>query len=264
MLGKILALPNDDTRKVVVVALSLCLVCSLIVSAAAVYLRPMQEINKTLDMKKNILSVAGLLEAGINIDETFAESIEVRIVDLRTGDYVDDADAEGFDQRSAERDAAQSEKLSKDQDIAGIGRVSHYAPVYLLKEGNATKAVILPVHGYGLWSTMYGFLALETDLNTVSGITFYAHGETPGLGGEIDNPDWQASWTGRLAFDGAGTPSLEVVKGAVVEGNPRQIHQVDGLSGATLTSIGVSNTMKFWLGENGFGPFLAKLGKTGV
>jgi len=264
MLGKILSLPNDDTRKVVVVALSLCLVCSLIVSAAAVYLRPMQEANKTQDMKKNILSVAGLLEAGTNIDETFAERIEVRIVDLRSGEYATDIDAEGFDQRAAERDTAASESLTKDQDVAGIGRISHYAPVYLLKDGDQTKAVILPVHGYGLWSTMYGFLALEPDLNTVSGITFYAHGETPGLGGEIDNPDWQASWVGRQAFNGAGAASLEVVKGQVIEGNPNEIHQIDGLSGATLTSKGVSNTMQFWLGENGFGPFLAKLSETGV
>jgi len=260
----VLKLPNDDTRKVVFVALALCLVCSLIVSTAAVYLRPLQEANKSLDIKKNILNVAGLMGPGVDVDAVFAENIEVRIVNLDTGEFADDVDAAGFDQRAAERDPAQSEAVPKDLDVASIGRRSQYAPVYLLKDGDVTKQVILPVHGYGLWSTMYGFLALEPDLNTVAGITFYSHGETPGLGGEIDNPAWQANWIGRQAFDNNGHPVLTVIKGKVDQNSADAVYQIDGLSGATLTANGVSNMLQFWLGDQGFRPFLTRLAETGV
>jgi len=260
----ILSLPNDDTRKLLFVALSLCLVCSLIVSTAAVYLRPLQEINKTQDMKKNILSVAGLLEAGTNVDEVFADRIEVRLVDLDTGEFVEADDADDFDQRAASRDPQQSKALEKDADMASIGRRSNLAPVYLLKDGDELKQLILPIYGYGLWSTMYGFLALEPDLNTVAGITFYAHGETPGLGGEIDNPAWQAQWIGRKVFDDSGAMRLTVIKGVVDPAGANAVYEIDGLSGATLTGNGVSNMMLFWLGRDGFGPFLTRASETGV
>jgi Na+-transporting NADH:ubiquinone oxidoreductase subunit C len=130
-------------------------------------------------------------------------------------------------------------------------------PVYLVEQDGAVETVVLPVHGYGLWSTMYGYLALEGDGRTVKGITFYQHGETPGLGGEIDNPSWQAKWTGKQALDDSGRVLLQVVKG-----EPRGEgveHQVDGLAGATLTARGVENLARYWLGEQGFGPYLARL-----
>jgi len=264
MIGKIFNLPNDDTRKVIVVAFLLCLVCSLVVSAAAIYLRPMQEANKALDMKKNILDVAGLLQAGTDINSTFAERIEIRIVDMSTGQFTDAVDSATYDQRAAAADPKQSEKLSKDIDVAGIGRRANYASVYLLKEGDELKQIILPMHAYGLWSTMYGFLSLQPDLNTVAGIKFYSHGETPGLGGEIDNPAWQARWVGKKIMDDSGQERLKVIKGAVTDSSPDAIYEIDGLSGATLTGNGVSNMLEFWLGDNGFGPFLAQLSESGV
>jgi Na+-transporting NADH:ubiquinone oxidoreductase subunit C len=109
---------------------------------------------------------------------------------------------------------------------------------------------------------MYGFLALDKDLATIRGLSFYKHGETPGLGGEVDNPVWKAKWPGRLAFGEAGTPDIHVIKGAAgpVESDP---HRVDGLSGATITSNGVTHLLRFWLGENGFGPYLSKLRDAG-
>ena len=94
---------------------------------------------------------------------------------------------------------------SRAQDEAGIGRRARYAPVYLVFEEDALQQAILPVHGYGLWSTMYGYLSLESDLNTVAGITFYDHAETPGLGGEIDNPRWQSRWVGKKIYGDDGT-----------------------------------------------------------
>ncbi len=257
-------LPNDDTRKVIAVAFTLCLVCSLLVSTAAVYLRPLQEINKTLDMKKNILDVAGLLAPGTDINAAFADRIEVRIVDLDSGEFTDAVDAATYDQRAASNDSALSAPVPREDDVASINRRANYASVYLLKEGDELKQIILPVHGYGLWSTLYGFLALDPDFNTVAGIKFYSHGETPGLGGEVDNPDWQANWLGKKLLDADGNVKLRVIKGSVRPGNADEQYQIDGLSGATLTGNGVSNMLKYWLGGNGFGPFLAYLKESGV
>ncbi|MDG1462609.1 MAG: Na(+)-translocating NADH-quinone reductase subunit C [Gammaproteobacteria bacterium] len=257
-------LPNDDNRKVILVAFLLCLACSLLVSTAAVYLRPLQEVNKTLDIKKNILDVAGLLAADTDINAAFAERIEIRIVDLDSGKFTDAVAAASYDQRAASSDPALSSTVNREDDVASINRRAHYAPVYLLKQGDELKQIILPIHGYGLWSTLYGFLALDPDFNTVAGIKFYAHGETPGLGGEIDNPDWQATWLGKQLLDADGNVKLGVIKGSVTPGNPAEQYQIDGLSGATLTGNGVSNMLQYWLGSNGFGPFLAHLKESGV
>ena len=128
-----------------------------------------------------------------------------------------------------------------------------------MRDGNDISKVILPVHGPGLFSTLYGLLALEGDFSTVAGLTYYEHGDTPGLGGEVGNPDWQALWVGKAVFDDDGDVRLEVVKGSVDAASPNAIHQVDGLSGATLTSQGVTNMMQYWLGADGFGPFLARM-----
>ncbi len=252
---------NDKTSKIILVALSLCLVCSVIVSTAAVVLKPAQEANKSLDKKRNILQAAGMLEPGVSVDEQFAR-VETRIVDLRTGKYAVDVDPERYDQRKAAKDPQQSERLSPDQDIAKISRREHYAVVYLVQgDGGELDKIILPVHGYGLWSTLYGFVALEADANTVAGLGFYEHAETPGLGGEVDNPRWKGLWPGKQVYRD-GEVALGLVKGAVDPSNANADWQIDGLSGATLTARGVTNLVQFWLGEDGFEPFLENL-KTG-
>lgn len=257
-LGAILALPNDSPKKMLLVAISLCLVCSVVVSSAAVLLRPMQAQNAALDRKRNIVEVAGLLGANGDVVSAF-QRIEERIVDLRTGQFTQEVEPGRFDDRKAARDPALSARLPQEQDIASIRRRTHYATVYLVRKGDAIEQVILPVHGYGLWSTLYGFLALKGDLRTVAGLKFYEHAETPGLGGEVDNPAWRAKWEGKVAIDQAGKVVIEVARGVVDESRPGAEHRVDGLAGATLTSRGVDNLLNFWLGENGFGPFLARL-----
>ena len=252
---------NDKTSKIILVALSLCLVCSVIVSTAAVVLKPAQEANKSLDKKRNILQAAGMLEPGVSVDEQF-ESVETRVVDLRTGKFADDVDLERFDQRKAAKDPEQSERLTAAQDIAKISRREHHAVIYLVQgDGGELDKIILPVHGYGLWSTLYGFVALEADGNTVAGLGFYEHAETPGLGGEVDNPRWKALWPGKQVYRD-GQVELGLIKGAVDPSNANADWQIDGLSGATLTARGVTNLVHFWLGEDGFQPFLENL-KTG-
>ncbi|UTV27101.1 Na(+)-translocating NADH-quinone reductase subunit C [Photobacterium atrarenae] len=256
---------NDSIKKTLIVVITLSLVCSIVVSTAAVMLRPMQQYNAKLDVQRNILSVAGLLQDGINVTETYEQFIEPRLVDLDTGNFVESVDGltpAEYDQRNAAKTPAQSEKLDPAVDFGKIIRRADVAKVYLVRDtNNGVDKLILPVHGNGLWSMMYAFVAVETDGNTVSGITYYQQGETAGLGGEVENPKWRAQWEGKKLFDENGQPAIRVVKGGAPEGSE---HGIDGLSGATLTSNGVENTFKFWLGENGFGPFLAKVREGGL
>ncbi len=255
---KVLALSNDSLEKTIAVALSLCFVCAILVSIAAVALRPLQIENKALDMKKNILDVAGLLQDGTDINAAFAEKIEAKLVDVATGEYVE-GDVEAYDQRKAAKDPKQNVALTKDQDIASIKVRAKIAKVYLVKEGDTIKSIILPVHGYGLWSTMYGFLAVDADGQTVQSINFYDQGETPGLGAEVVNPNWRALWKGKKVYDESGAVALGLIKGTVDNSKPGSEFQVDGLAGATLTSVGVTNLVKFWMSQEGFAAYLDKV-----
>lgn len=250
---------NDSIRKTLIVAFSLCIVCSVLVSAAVVMLQPVQEVNSLLDRKRNILAAAGMLEEGRSVEEQFSQVI-TRVVDLRTGRFADDVhDPLKYDQRKAIKDPALSDALSAEQDIAKINRREQYSLVYLVKDANgAIERIILPIRGYGLWSTLYGFVALEADANTIAGIGFYQHGETPGLGGEVDNPRWKAFWPGKQVYRD-GEVHIGLIKGSVDPASANAPWEVDGLAGATLTSRGVTNLVHFWLGENGFEPFLNNL-----
>lgn len=271
-----LDLPNDSFKKTVAVALALCLVGAVVVSGSAVILRPLQEWNKSKDEKVNILEVAELYQKGMDVDGVFKD-IETRIVDLATGDYVDNVDAKTYDQWKAAKDPAQSEAIPADKDIASIKRKPKYAKVYLVKQEGRLKTVILPVSGYGLWSTMFGFLALEADGQTVTGMNLYDQAETPGLGGEVVNPKWKALWKGKKVYNFSGKEvhesnltekgqtieigevALGLVKGSVDPSRPGSEYQVDALAGATLTSRGVSNLVQYWMGKEGYGIYLAKL-----
>jgi len=249
---------NDSVSKTLIVAFSLCIVCSIIVSGAAVILKPAQEVNKTLDRKRNILSAAGMLDDGMTIDEQFSQ-VTTRVVDLRTGKFTDEIDAEKYDQRKAAKDPAASDALTTEQDKAKVSRREHFAIVYLVEDsaGDIDK-IILPVHGAGLWSTLYGFVALESDGNTVAGLGFYEHAETPGLGGEVDNPRWKSLWPGKQVYRD-GQAAIGLIKGSVDPAGANAPWQIDGLAGATLTARGVTNLVQFWLGEDGFEPFLNNL-----
>lgn len=239
----------------------ICVVCAVVVSSAAVALRDRQEINNALYRRENVLLAAGLAEPGEDLSDEELEArfarIEARVVDLRTGEYVPEIDPLTFDQRKASTDPATSRQAPP--NAAQLQRLPNRAVVYEVRdEQGALEMVVLPVEGKGLWSTLYGFIALRSDLDTIQGLTFYRHGETPGLGGEVDNPRWKSLWEGREAFDESGDVVIEVVKGPA--GPPfEDPYEVDGLSGATITSRGVTNLLRFWLGDNGFGPYLEKL-----
>ncbi|MEL6184044.1 MAG: Na(+)-translocating NADH-quinone reductase subunit C [Myxococcota bacterium] len=267
---------RDSALYIVGFCVAVCLVCSVLVSSAAVGLKPRQEQNQVLDRQRKVLAVSGLIPEGTNespdeVRDMFAKRIRPVVVDLASAEVVKDIDAATFDQQKAKKDPSRSQEAP--DNSAGVARLPNRALVYYVSKTDMSDAgagfeldqYIFPVEGKGLWSTLYGYLALAPDGNEIRGLTFYQHGETPGLGGEVDNPAWKAKWPKRLAYGPQGLsagefgePAIEVIKGQA--GLPaKDPHRVDGLSGATITSKGVSSLLRFWLGESGFGPFIKKV-----
>ena len=248
------------------VAFLVCLVCAVVVSTAAVVLKPMQITNKQLDKNKNVLAAAEMLGSyelsnvpADYVTQTFSK-VEVMLVDVQTGKFVTDMSAEEinkYDQAKAAKDPAFSVKLERADDLAQIKRQAKLAKVYVVKNGENIEKVVLPLHGYGLWSTLYGFVALENDFNTIIGLGFYAHLETPGLGGEVDNASWKAQWKGKKVNDQQGQLAVTVTKAGIADLSSD--YEIDGLSGATLTTRGVDNLVRYWLGDAGFAKFIANL-----
>ncbi len=257
---------KESTSRTLFVALAVSLVASVFVAGSAVALKPVQIENRLLDKQRSILAIAGLGDdlSSAEVKELFKTRIKARVVDLSTGEYNDSLDPVTFDPLKAARDPKTSTALKGSEDLALIKRREQFTTVYMVEQGGQLESLILPVRGYGLWSTLHGFLAVKPDLNTVVGLGFYQHAETPGLGGEVDNPKWKALWPGKTLFDDKGKPIIKIVKGGVDPASPDAGHQVDALAGATLTSKGVDRLMQFWLGEQGFGPYLAKLRQQGA
>ncbi|MFA7613012.1 MAG: Na(+)-translocating NADH-quinone reductase subunit C [Candidatus Caldatribacteriota bacterium] len=240
---------SETAGRTLTIAAILCGICSVLVSGAVVVLKPRQLVNADLDFKKNILMSTGLYTPGADINEIF-KKVEPAVVDLETGEIVD-VDPASFDESKALTDSIPA-KLDK----AGIKKRARQQVVYFVKNEGKVELIVLHLVGKGLWSTMKGFLTLEADANTVRGFQFYSHGETPGLGGEVDNPAWIAQWKGKKVFDENMQPAIDVLKTKVPEGAPNAEYKIDGISGATLTMVGVEGTFHFWLSEMGYGKFL--------
>ncbi|MBK6617437.1 MAG: Na(+)-translocating NADH-quinone reductase subunit C [Nitrosomonas sp.] len=252
----------SSNRQILGIALVVCLVCSLVVATTAVTLKPLQTANQIEARQQVLVELAGLTLPDGSIEAAYRR-FDVVMVELDSGEPRPDISAENFDLKLAVRREGGSTPLARADDPANIRRRPIYLPVYQLRNRNGyLETLILPVFGYGLWSTLYGFIALKGDLRTITGIRFYEHGETPGLGGEVDNPDWLASWRGKVAFDENWQPRIELVKGHM-SGDDVLDHQykVDGLSGATMTTRGINDLLKYWLGDTGFGPYLMRLRK---
>ena len=241
---------RDSISNTLIVAIGLSLVCSVIVSSAAIVLKPVQLRNEELFRQQIILDVAGLMEPGADVNALF-DAIETRTVDLETGDYADDGDPD------------LTVAIPDELDEAGIGQRPRYVPVYIVKDGDNIEQIILPVYGKGLWSTMLGYLSMAPDGNTIKGLRFYAHAETPGLGDQIDKEPWRALWVGKQVYGAGDEPQIRVVRGLVPAGAPNPEHLIDGMSGATLTGNGVSGLVRYWTGTHAFGPYLKNFREAG-
>jgi Na+-transporting NADH:ubiquinone oxidoreductase subunit C len=226
-----------------------------------VALRPQQEVNKALDKKRNILLAAGLMQPGqaVDIEALYASSIRPKVVVLATGEYDENTDPNTFDERQAAKNKGTAVSILPEKDIARIRVHADRTVVYEVYAQDQLKTIVLPVHGKGLWSTLWGFLALEADAKTIAGIGFYEHAETPGLGGEVDNPAWKSTWQGKKLTDDEGAYKFKVLKGKVNQDNPLAVYQVDGLSGSTLTTNGVDALVRYWVSDEGLGRYLSRI-----
>ncbi len=258
---------RDSLGNTLLVATILCVVCSLAVSTAAVTLRPRQQANEKLDQQINILDATGLAigEYGKQANKLKKAQIEElnkwiseKLVNLETGAYTDEINIADYDMLEAAESKEYGVAIGEPEYDPGEPRRPKIMKVFFVRRPGAEKIqqVVLPVYGKGLWGTLYGYLAMKNDLETIQGITFYQHKETPGLGGEVDNPRWKAQWEGRKLYDDSGQPAALVFKGPAPSDNP---YAVDGLSGATITSRGVTNLLRYWASDDGYGPFLSKL-----
>lgn len=233
-----------------IIPLVACIACAIIVSVTAVSVRPEQNLNIENEKKVKILAAAGIQTD--KVDEEFLR-IKTVFVDFETDKLVIIDPA--YDHIKAASNLDESTVIPKADDIAVLKRRENIGTIYVwVDEKNAIEKLVLPIRGYGLWGTLYGYLSLDSDLNTVRGIEYYDHKETPGLGGEVDNPKWKSDWYGKRIYNENGSVALYVTKGA-----SSTDYEIDGISGATLTTNGVSNMIKYWLGDNGYGPIIKNL-----
>jgi len=248
---------NDSPAKTIIVTLVVAFTCAVLVAASAVLLKPLQITNKELDRRQHIEDMVRKLPGGGG-----GITLKPRVVDLATGEYVPGIDAIRFDQRQSTMEPDHSVEVPPESDIAGLARRSKNAVVYVGRRDGRTELVILPVRGQGFGSMLYGYLGLAADANTVIGLSFYEHAETPGLGALIDTEDWKRQWRGKSVRDGA-VVRLGVGSGRIEPGSEQAAYHVDALTGATWTGLGVNNLLHYWLGPDGFGPYLAKFRERG-
>jgi Na+-transporting NADH:ubiquinone oxidoreductase subunit C len=259
-------MPGESAKRTIGVALVVSLVCSVLVSTTVFSLQRVQEEKARRAKIYNVLT--DLAKEG-EIPEKMYKKIERLLINLETGadvpeeQYTSTFNPQDFNVKVMAVDPEYSKEIPAEKDIARIMRMPKYMVVFHQKEGDAIDKYILPIYGKGLYSTLYGVIALAPDLKTIVGISFYEQAETPGLGGEVDNPKWKKSWKGKQAFDENGNLRIEVLKGAVDRSRPEAKYQIDGLSGATMTTVGVDQLVKFWLGNDGYGPYLKRVKEEG-
>jgi len=257
-------MPNDSPAKTLIVALAVSLFGSILVSGSAILLKPLHLANKERERQQYLLEIVERLPGIQELFETLeARHVEAQVVDLATGRYHRSISPNEYDQRKAAQDPRRSVTIPPPRDIAKIKRRANYATVYLVRKDGRVKLIILPVHGRGFASMLYGYLGLDADTNTVVGLSFYEHSETPGLGAQVNNPAWRHQWRGKKVWDQEGKLRIGIAKGSVAADSPAAAYEVDGLSGATWTSRGVHNLLRFWLGGDGFEPYLRNLQSQG-
>lgn len=258
--ARFLARRNEDPVKIVGIAFLVAISCAIVVSTASIVLEPYQEAHLRAEREARMAAMLQRLPGLEDVlAETGADSMVTRLVDLASGQFVSGIDPETYDAAAAAADPESGVPIPAEQDIAGLRRRAPYAPVYLLESGREVRLVVLPVRGTGYQSTIEALLALEADLNTVAALTITQQGDTPGLGARIEDPEWQALWPGRQIADESGTILISVVRGEA--SGP---YEVDGISGASRTGAGVTNMLRYWLGDHGYGRFLDTLGAGGL
>ncbi len=221
------------------------------VSGAVYVLRPMQSGYALLERNRAIVGLAGLSNTPSQLpDAALVQAfldLDARVLDLQTGQFVAGLNGHAFDHwRETLADLPDDQRTVPDSRIV---------PVYFARRNGALERLVLPVHGQGMWSTIYGYVALEADLNTIAGVVFHRHGETPGIGDRIQDPAWLASWRGKQIYDRSGSTQIRVAR----RGVETDVHQIDLITGASVTSEAVGRFVNDWFGVDGYGPWLGRL-----
>jgi Na+-transporting NADH:ubiquinone oxidoreductase subunit C len=246
---------KDSVRHTLFVALTVSFGCAVLVSTTSVLLKPRQLENRLFyGGHRNIVQLIDTLDPGLEATDIMRD-LDVRLVDIASGAYLDDLDPNTFDQREALKDPELSIEIPAADDVAKLNRRAKYAVAYELRRGGYLHYVLLPISGAGMWSTVYGYLVLDSDLNTIAGATFHEHGETPGIGDKIQDPKWLAQWRGRSIYHN-GNVAFEVAKRAPSAGSD---YHVDAITGATITSESTGRMVRYWLGKHGFQAYVERL-----
>ena len=250
---------SENPIQALLTVLGVAVVCALLVSVSAVKLRPHYVANLEAHRLAQLESILSALSGTVH--EVAAENIESRLVELASGRYSDKLDAATFDARKAATDPDGSTPIPADRDIAGIQRREKHATVFLVRDASGeVELIILPVRGSGYQSSLYGFLALAGDTSTVVALKFYEQGDTPGMGARIQDRHGKRCGRASRSTTIAGAAQDWRCQGQAGTRAPMDAeHMVDGISGATRTSQGVHDLLRFWLGDFGFGPFLERV-----
>jgi Na+-transporting NADH:ubiquinone oxidoreductase subunit C len=254
---------RDSPIRALLTVMVTAVVCSLFVSASVVLLRPIQLNNKLLQRSGNVLALTGLLPADGEIDDEalleLFKGLDARVVNIDDAKLASEFDPYTFDERKAVTDPELSVAIASGDDLANLGRRSRYETVYLVWSKGELQRVVLPIRGSGMWSMLYGYIALESDFNTIAGVMFYEQNETPGLGDQIAKPHWQQKWVGKKLYEGTDEVLFHVAEGPVAAGASGADYQVDALTGATITANAVTALMQYWFGPHGYGPLLQRM-----
>jgi len=254
---------KDSPIRALLTVLVTAVVCSFFVSASVVVLRPIQLNNKLLERSGNVLALSGLLPAGGEVEDEalldLFKGLDARVVNIDEAGLDSEFDPYTFDGRKASTDPELSVAVPSGEDVASLGRRSRYKTIYLVWKDGELSRVILPIRGAGMWSMLYGYISLESDFNTIAGVMFYEHNETPGLGDQIASAHWHAKWVGKQLYDERGGMLFRISEGPVSEGASGAEYQVDALTGATITANAVTALMRYWFGPNGYGPLLKRM-----
>jgi Na+-transporting NADH:ubiquinone oxidoreductase subunit C len=254
---------KESPLRALLTVLVTAVICSTIVSGSVVLLRPIQLNNKLLERSNNILQLTGLLPTGGKVEKKTLldvfKRLDARVVNIDEMALDTEFDPYTFDGRKAAADPELSVAIPAGEDRAGLGRRSRFETLYLVWKDGALDRAVLPIRGAGMWSMLYGYIALESDFNTIAGVVFYEQSETPGLGDQIATPHWQAKWVGKKLYDQTGAMLFRVAEGPVTAGSPAADYQVDALTGATVTANAVTALLQYWFGPNGYGPLLDRL-----
>lgn len=254
---------KESPIRALLTVLVTAVVCSFFVSASVVLLRPIQLNNKLLERSGNVLALTGLLPAGDRIEEEqlldLFKGLDARVVNIDDATLDSEFDPYTFDGRKAAADPELSVAVPPAEDVASLGRRSRYQTIYLVWKDGQLDRLVLPIRGAGMWSMIYGYISLESDLSTIAGVKFYEQNETPGLGDQIATPHWQSKWIGKQLFDEKGQMLFRISEGPVKEGASGAEYQIDALTGATITADAVTALVRYWFGPNGYGPLLERM-----